>query len=377
MSIKVSTYYKKASKSKKASGLMNKEISFGSKTTFKDKEKLDFYREFATLLNSGVDFKQALEILATQQKKPKHKKLIEDITSEVVKGKSLFEAIKDTGMFSSYEYYSVKIGEETRKLGAVLQELYLYFDKKIKMKRQFTSVLAYPILVFTLVLGALYFMLNFVVPMFANIFKQFGKELPEITKFVLWLSDNFKIILLIIFGVIGGVLIIHKSLKDKDGYRNFMSQIALKIPFFGELVQKIFITRFSQTLSLLLSAKTPLIESLALVEKMISFYPIESSLKTVRKDVLKGVPLSKALEKHSIYNFKLISMVGVGEQINQLDVMFDRLAKQYDEETQHSTKMLGVVLDPLMILIIGAVVGFVLIAMYVPMFELSNVIAPS
>lgn len=366
--------HKEEKNSKTRSGFLQKEISLSN--TFKDKEKEQFYREFATLLNSGIDFKKALEILKKQQKKKKHKEIIEGITTEVVKGKSLFEATQQSGKFSAFEYYSIKIGEETRKLDTVLGELYQYFEKKIKMKRQLVSVLAYPMLVLVLVFGALYFMLNYVVPMFSNIFKQFGRKLPKITEYVLWLSDNFSTISLIVFLVVASTIIIHKSLKDKEAYRSALSNIAIKIPFFGKLIKQIYITRFCQTMSLLLSAKTPLIESLKLVERMISFYPIEKSLAVIQKEVLKGVSFSEALSKHEIYEYKLVSMVAVGEQINKLDDMFDKLAKQYDEETQHKTKMLGVVLDPLLIIIIGLVVGFVLIAMYVPMFELSKVITP-
>ncbi|NQY06576.1 MAG: type II secretion system F family protein, partial [Flavobacteriaceae bacterium] len=323
-----------------------------------------------------VDFKKALEILKQQQKKTQQKELIDTIMQDVVKGKSLFEAIRDTGKFSNYEFFSIKIGEETRRLEAVLQQLYVYFDKKIKMRRQLVSVLAYPILVLGLVFGALYFMLNHVVPMFANIFKQFDKELPDITKYVLWLSDNFRTIALVIFAIVAGVILIHKSLKDTEQYRKVTTKVALKIPFFGKLLRQIYITRFCQTMSLLLSAKTPLIESLDLVQKMISFYPIEKSLDTIKKEVLKGALFSTSLAKHSIYDYKLLSMVSVGEQINRLDEMFEKLAHQYEEETEHKTKMLGVVLDPLLIVIIGSVVGFVLIAMYVPMFELTKVITP-
>ena len=373
MKINVATHTKEK-KHNTSSNFFQKEISISN--SFKDKEKEQFYREFATLLNSGVDFKKALEILKQQQKKNKHKEIIEGITKEVIKGKNLFEATKQTGKFSAFEYYSIKIGEETRKLDAVLSELYHYFEKKIKMKRQLVSVLAYPMLVLLLVFGALYFMLNYVVPMFSNIFKQFGRKLPKITEYVLWLSDHFSTISLVLFLIVASLVVAHKSMKTNESYRSTLSNIAIKIPFFGDLIKQIYMTRFCQTMSLLLSAKTPLIESLKLVEQMISFYPIEKSLTDIQKQVLKGVSFSEALSKHTIYEYKLVSMVAVGEQINKLDEMFDKLAKQYDEETQHKTKMLGVVLDPLLIIIIGLVVGFVLIAMYVPMFELSKVITP-
>tara|TARA_R110000868_G_scaffold179306_1_gene419250 strand:- start:255 stop:1385 length:1131 start_codon:yes stop_codon:yes gene_type:complete len=374
MGINVSTYKAKdkASPQKKAwdSGVFKKEFT----TKFSDKNRVDFYKEFSTLLTSGVDFRQALEILKNQQKKKAHKKLIADITTSVVRGKSLFEALKETGKFSAYEYYSVKIGEETRKLDKVLGELNQYFDRKMKMKRQMISVFTYPGFVLLLTFGVLYFMLRFVVPMFATVFKQFGKELPPLTKKIIFLSENFSVISLCIVAFVAMLIGFHYLNRNSEIYKAKQAWLLLKIPFVGKLIRKIYLTRFCQSLSLLLSAKTPLITSLDLVQKMISFYPIESSLNEVKKDISKGEHFSKALEKHAIYDFKLISMVQVAEQINKLDEMFERLAQQYDDETQHQTKMIGVVIEPLIIVIIGLIVGVVLIAMYSPMFDLSKIL---
>lgn len=374
MSINISTYktQERPISRKKQSGsiFLKMELNRG----FSDKDRTEFYKEFATLLASGVDFRKALEILKNQQKKKVHQQLIDDITTSVVRGKSLFEALKDSGKFTPYEYFSIKIGEETRKLGEVLAGLSQYFDRKVKMKRQIVSVLTYPAFVLVLTFGVLYFMLRFVVPMFSTVFKQFGKELPSLTKKIILLSENFSMIILVFIGVLVCLIGGHFFLKNKESYRAWQARLLLRIPFFGRLTQKIYITRFCQSLSLLLGARTPLITSLDLVQKMIAFYPLESSLKEIKADISKGVLFSTGLEKHSIYDFKLVSMVKVAEQINKLDEMFERLALQYDDETQHQTKMIGVVLEPMIIVIIGSIVGVVLIAMYSPMFDLSKIL---
>lgn len=377
MSINISTYdSKKAKKTKVAKkSIFSKELSFGDR--FTDKHKMEFYKELSILLKSGVDFRKALEILKAQQKKESHKELIATITKQVVQGKSLFEAIKDSGKFSAYEYFSIKIGEESRKLDVVLLELHQYFDRKVKMKRQLVSVFTYPSFVLLLTFGVLYFMMKYVVPMFASVFKQFGKELPALTKKIIYISEYFSVISIGLVVTVVGIIAIHMSFKDRVFYRRNLANLIIKIPFFGKLVKKIYITRFCQSLSLLLSVKTPLVNSLDLVQKMISFYPLEHSLLQVRKEVTKGSLFSKALEKHSIYDFKLISLISVAEQINELDTMFERLSKQYNEELEHQTKMIGVIMEPLIIIIIGLVVGTVLIAMYSPMFDLSKIIQPS
>lgn len=376
MSINISTYKtNKKPVQKENKSFFSKELSFGNK--FSDKEKMEFYKELSVLLRSGVDFRKALEILKQQQKKTKHKELIATITQQVVQGKSLFEALRDTDKFSAYEYFSIKIGEETRQLGEVLIELHQYFDRKVKMRRQLLSVFTYPAFVLILTFGVLYFMMKYVVPMFASVFKQFGKELPGLTKKIIYISENFSsfswVFILLILSLIG----VHFSFRNHLFYRKTVSNFLLKMPFFGKLIRKIYITRFCQSLSLLLSAKTPLVNSLDLIQKMISFYPIEYSLDSVKKEVTRGVLFSTALAKHRIYDFKLISLITVAEQINELDTMFERLAKQYDEELQHQTKMIGVIMEPLIIVIIGIVVGTVLIAMYSPMFDLSKIIQPS
>ena len=377
MSINISTYKteKKSFVPKRKGSFFSKEVSLTSR--FSDKHKVEFYKELSVLLNSGVDFRKALEILEQLQKKSTHKEMIHDITKEVVQGKSLYETLKESDHFSPYEYYSIKIGEETRKLGEVLLQLHQFFERKVKMKRQLLSVFTYPAFVLLLTFGVLYFMMRYVVPMFASVFKQFGKELPSLTQKIIYVSEHFSLISMVFIGLLIITLGVHFYFRKSMIYRKYLTSILIRIPFFGMLIKKIYITRFCQSLSLLLVAKTPLVNSLGLVQKMISFYPIESSLQAVIKEVTKGGLFSKALSKHRVYDVKLISLVSVAEQINELDTMFERLAKQYDEELQHQTKMLGVVMEPLIIVIIGVVVGTVLIAMYAPMFDLSKILQPS
>ena len=341
---------------------------------FSDKQKEDFYREFSTLIKAGVDFNQALVILTNQQKSKFIKSIYQTINDDVVKGKPLHEAIKNYKHFSSYEYYSIKIGEDTRRLPQIFDQLERFYTRKIKMKRQVISVLAYPIFVLLITFAVLYFMLNFVVPMFASVFQQFGKELPEITQFVVKISNNFNPIVLIILGVVIFVIAGHKLIKNSITYRTITSKLILRTPYFGSLIKKIYLAKFCQSFSLLLSAKTPLITALELTEKMISFYPLKTALSEAKKDILKGETLANSLKKHSFFTPKIISLTSIGEQINELDNMFDGLANQYNDEVDYSTKMIGTILEPLMIVLIGGIVGFIMIAMYSPMFNLSEII---
>ena len=366
------------SQPKKETNRASLSLNFETKTPllkrFSSKQKEDFYREFSTLIKSGVDYNQALKILAGQQKSKFIKSIYEKINDAVIKGKTLHEAIQDYKYFSPYEYYSIKIGEDTRRLPEVFDQLQKFFARKIKMRRQVVSVLAYPIFVLFITFGVLYFMLNFVVPMFSSIFKQFGKELPKITQFVLTLSENFNMILLIFLLIVMALVFGHKLLKTNETYLKITSSVLMKIPFFGPLLTKIYLARFCQSFSLLLAAKTPLITALDLTEKMISFYPLKTALTSAKRDVLKGETLSTSLEKHSFFTPKIISLTVIGEQINELDKMYDNLANQYNDDIDHSTKLIGTILEPVMILLIGSIVGFIMVAMYSPIFNLSKIL---
>lgn len=340
---------------------------------FSNKRKEAFYREFSLLLKSGVDFNKALELLIAQEKNKRISDIYQKVLRSVIKGKSLHESLQNIAAFSPYEIFSVKAGEEIRRLPEVLDELQKYFERKIKIKRQITSIFAYPTFVLVLTMGVLYFMLNYVVPMFSSIFKQFGGELPWITRFVIKLSDKFNSIALIFVGILLGVMITHKFFKQNERYKLILGNIILRIPLFGKNVKKIALTKFCQAMALLLSAKTSLTESLELTSSIVNFYPLKKTILHAKESVIKGVPLHESL-KGIFFDTKIITMITIGEEVNELDIMFDKLSKQLNDEMEYATKIIGSIIEPLMIFIIAIIVGFILIAMYYPMFSLSQVI---
>lgn len=372
MSLDLSTYKSEKQKPKKEFQFNLDNIQFSK--TFSDKEKEIFYRELGMLLKSGVDFKKALEIVSQQVTKKKESELILTLKDKIVHGKSIYESMKESNQFSPYEYYSVQIGEETRKLEEVLFELQKYFNRKIQMRRQIVSVLTYPAIVMLVTVLVLYFMLNKVVPMFSSVFRQFGSELPRSTQYIIKLSNHSGAIFGVFILILIGLFTMHYFLKTKDGYRKFTSSLVLKIPYFGKLIRKIYISRFCQSMNLLITSRTTLLTSLGLTSKMIGFYPIEKSIEQIKEDITRGSSLHESLRKHSIYENKLVSMVEVAEQINQLDTMFERLTEQYNEEINHQTKMIGVILEPMIIIVIGVIVGVIMVSMYAPMFDLSKII---
>ncbi len=337
-----------------------------------DKIKESFYLELSTLLGAGMDIRSSLDLTKNEQTKKKYRAIFDEILQQIIAGSTFSAAMKSNGNFTAYEYFSVQIGEETGKLITVLTELALYYKKKINQQRQIIGALTYPVLVLVVAFGAVSFMMSYVVPMFADVLKRFGGELPMVTKMVLSISFLVKKYSLAFFIFLIAIVIFVVWQKKYDWFRNFTSKLILRIPVIGEIVRKIYLSRFANTMSLLVGSRIPMLQSIQLVKQMISFYPIEKSLTKVEEDVLSGVPLYESLSHHSAYTKKMISLIKVGEEVNQLDIFFNKISEQYSAEVEHQTNILSKFMEPLIIVVLGLVVGVILIAMYLPLFKLGQ-----
>lgn len=353
--------------------LLKKEFNFFS-TPFSNKKKEAFYTELSVLLNAGITLKNALTLIAEEQNKKFDKALIEKIIENLIVGKSLSEAIKLANVFSEYEYYSLKIGEETGSLQKVTNELGLFYRRKNEQRRNILNALSYPIIVMITAIFAVIFMLQFVVPMFVGIFKQNKVELPWLTKVIVAISESFQQNFGLMVLLILTLIVLRFFMVKKQWYKKFASNLLLKIPYVGELTRKIYIAQFTQATALLVGAKVPLLHCIQLTKKMIDFYPLQYALSNIEKEIIQGKELSESLANYPIFDKKMISLLKVAEQTNQNEYIFERLTRQYNEDIQHQSKLLSTVLEPLIIIFLGALVGVILIAMYLPMFKLSTVI---
>lgn len=375
MAIKLNTgqtVQSSASESTSKTVWFNRDIElFGN--SFGPKKKERFYLDLRTLIAADVDLRTALEIIIEEQSKIKDKQLFETIYKAILKGKSLSEGLLETGKFSEYEYFCIQVGEEANKLPDVLDELIKYYEERIALKKQITSVLSYPLFVLAITVGLVYFMMTSVVPMFADVFKQFGSELPQLTQNVIYFSENFLKFFLIFLAVTCSIFIFVRSQRSKIWFRNYTSFVILKIPIVGKLVSTIYLARFTQSLHLLLSSKTPLIKSLKLTHDLVKFYPIQAALNQVQNDIQKGKSIHEGLKTYKIFPKRMLSLIKVGEQVNQLDIMLGKLSNQYSTELRYQTTIIGKIMEPLILLIIGGIVGVILVAMYMPMFNLSNI----
>ncbi len=364
----------KPSKQKDEGGLialLNRDISFGSKE-LSDKKKEYLYLELSSLLQAGINLKSSFELITADQQKEQDKLLYQKIQDAVLTGTTFSQALQQTGKFSLYEVYSLQIGEETGKLIEVLHDLAKFYHNKIKQRRKITSALTYPCVVLTTSQGAVFFMLKFVVPMFGDVFKRFGGKLPWITEKIIGISNalenNFWRFLILVALVIGFILFTRKTPKFKE----ISAKILMRVPVVGNLVQKIYLARFCNSMRLLINAHLPLLRAIALIRQMINYYPIESSLQKVEDDIMNGKSLHESLAQFKVYPSKMIQLIKVGEETNQLDTFFAKISEQYIDEVEYKTSTLSSMMEPLIIIFLGLVVGLILISMYLPLFQMSN-----
>jgi len=365
---------KAAPKNSRGSSLLaflNQDIKLG-KNGLSDKKKEMFYAELSTLIKSGIDIKTALDLICISFDKPADKNLFEDIKKKVIAGQALSLALKEKGVFSAYEYYSVKIGEETGKSAQVLHELYLYFKRKINQRRKIIGAITYPIVILSTSFAAIFFMIKFVVPMFADVFTRFGGKLPYLTQVIINISDSldkyFYVLLLLPFAL----FVFYQSQKQTLYLRKILSALILRLPIVGDIVRKIYLARIANTLRLLVGTSIPLLQAISMVRQMIGFYPVAASLLEAENDLMHGKSLSMSLEKHDFYPVKFVQMIKIAEEVNRLEYFFEQLAEQYTEEVEFKTNTIASLMEPLIIIILGMVVGTILIAMYLPMFQMSN-----
>jgi type IV pilus assembly protein PilC len=253
-----------------------------------------------------------------------------------------------------------------------LKDLTTYYHNKISQKRKFISAVSYPVVVLLTAFGAVFFMMRFLVPLFADIYKRFGGELPFITKLVLHMSSFITKTGGWFLLTIGLVWFVLYRQKDKPWFRNIYSIILIRIPVFGGILKKIYLSRFCNSMALLMGANVPLTEALRMLKQMIAFYPIEITIDPIRDSIFQGDSLYQSMQKHSTYPLDLISLIKVGEEVNSLDKMFERLSQQYTDDVTHQTEVLNSLLEPILIVFIGIIIGFILVAMYLPIFKLST-----
>ncbi len=338
----------------------------------KAKELAIFTRQFSVMIDAGLPLVQCLEILAGQQENKFFQKVLTGTRSQVEGGATLSAAMRSSPkVFDSLYVNMVEAGETGGILDTILQRLSTYIEKNVKLQRAVKSALVYPVGVLTVAGGVITLLLWKVVPIFATLFAGLGVDLPLPTKIVIALS-NFvgSIFGLLMLVALGGAIFGLKVWYGTSQGRFVLDTIVLKLPVLGILMRKIAVARFTRTLGTLISSGVPILEGLDITAKTAGNAVVERALQKVRKSLEEGKSLTEPLKDSEVFPGMVTQMIAVGEQTGAMDAMLQKIADFYEEEVDAAVKDLLTALEPVMIVVLGVVVGGVVISMYLPLFSL-------
>jgi type IV pilus assembly protein PilC len=336
------------------------------------KELAVFTRQFSVMIDAGLPLVQCLEILAGQQENKMFQKVLTGTRAAVEGGATLSAAMRTYDkVFDALYVNLVEAGETGGILDTILQRLSSYIEKNVKLKRAVKSALVYPIAVLSVAGGVIVLLLWKVVPIFATLFLGLGVELPLPTRIVIALSNFVGSIFgfLILVAFIGAIVALKVWYQTPIG-RMAIDRVLLKLPLIGLLLRKIAVARFTRTLGTLISSGVPILEGLEITARTAGNAVIEKSLMEVRKALEGGRNLADPLKETNVFPGMVTQMIGVGEQTGAMDAMLQKIADFYEDEVDAAVKDLLAALEPMMIVILGLVVGGIVISMYLPLFSL-------
>jgi type IV pilus assembly protein PilC len=341
----------------------------------KQKDLMVFTRQFAVMIGAGLPINQCLEILGTQQKNQTFKKIILDIKTTVEAGSTLADALrKYPNVFDDLYVNLIAAAEMGGVMEQVLLRLATYIEKAEKLKGQVKSAMTYPIIVLVVAVGVVAVILTFVIPTFEKMFAGFGGNLPTPTRIVInmskFLRANLHIIIIVGVGIYYGIKRIYKTKQGKRA----VDSLLLKIPMFQSLIIKVAVARFSRTLSTMLSSGVPILEAIDISARGIGNTIVKEAIMKVREGVAEGKQIVEPLKAAKIFPNMVVQMISVGEQTGALDQMLGKIADFYDEEVDAAVAALASMIEPLMVVFLGGVVGGLLVSMYLPIFKLATLI---
>jgi type IV pilus assembly protein PilC len=335
-----------------------------------------FSRQFATMIDAGLNIVAALVILEQQSDDKALAEVIRDVRTDVESGLLLSQAMaKHPQVFNRLYIAMVEAGEAAGILDTVLDRAAVQIEKEMKIKRRVRGAMVYPIVVLSFALLVLAGMLLFLVPVFQNVFADLGGELPFLTKIVVAASDLLRSYWFIIFPALGGGIYGFRRWKKTEPGRQAWDRFLLRVPAgIGKVVLKVTMARFSRTLATLVAAGVDIIKALEIAGQTSGNWVIESALANVRARVHEGVPIAQPLIEDPIFPPLVAQMVKVGEETGELEQMLDKVADFYEDEVDTSINSLTSIIEPLMMVGVGMIVGVIVIAMYLPMFKLLQLV---
>lgn len=355
---------------------MSREINLpklGAKVKLKDLAV--FSRQFATMINSGLSLLRSLSILEEQTESKELSKVLTLVRQDVETGQSLSVALgQHPDIFPPLMVNMIKAGEVGGFLDSVMLQIAENYEAETKLRGKIKSAMTYPVVVFVIAILAVIGMLLFIVPIFAKMFTDLGGQLPAPTKVLIFMSNvlKFGFPFFLVGAVVG--LIVWARVKHTDRVRGFVDPLKLKMPVFGNLFQKVALSRFTRNLGTMLTSGVPILQSLEIVGETSGNVVLVRASQDIQDSVRRGESLSAPLGNHWIFPPMVVQMISVGEDTGALDTMLHKISDFYDQEVEATTEALTSLIEPLMIALLGGIIGSMIIALYMPIFKIFDLI---
>lgn len=341
----------------------------------KDKDVVIFVRQFATMIDAGLPLVQCLDILQEQQSNLNFKRVIRQVKKDVEEGSTLSDAIKKhPKVFDTLFHNLVAAGEIGGILDVILNRLAAYIEKIAKLKKKVKGAMTYPAIVISVALIVVAVILIYVIPIFAGLFRDAGTNLPAMTVFVMDMSDFMKSYFHWIFLGVGLAVFGLRQFRKTSRGRDITDRIILRSPVFGMLIRKVAVARFTRTLGTMLSSGVPILDGLEVVAATAGNTVVEKAIRLARNSISEGRSVADPLAETNVFPGMVTQMIAVGEATGALDTMLGKIADFYDDEVDAAVEVLTSLLEPMLIVFLGITIGGLLVAMYLPIFQLADVV---
>ena len=355
-----------------------KAVALGGKRKKKitPKDIAIFSRQMATMMSSGVPLVQSFEIIGKGNENPAMQDLIMNIKMEVEGGNTLADSLaKHPDQFDSLYCNLVHAGEQAGILDTLLTKIALYKEKIEAIKSKIKKALMYPTAVIVAAFVVTAILMLFVVPQFESLFQNFGADLPALTKLVIEMSEFFQAYWWAMLGVLIGLGFTFTTAKKKSkAVQAFLDKAILRLPIFGEIIRKATIARYARTLSTMFAAGVPLVEALQTVAGAAGNIVYSEAIKKMRDEVATGMSLTQAMKQSDLFPHMVIQMVAIGEEAGSLDSMLAKVADFYEEEVDNAVDGLSSLMEPMIMAVLGVLIGGLVVAMYLPIFQMGQVV---
>jgi len=345
-------------------------------SSIKPKDIAIFTRQIATMMRAGVPLLQSFDIVARGSTNARVTKLLTDIRTDIETGTSLSSAFRKHPMYFDALYCNlVEAGEAAGILETLLERLALYQEKTLEIKRKIKGALMYPVAVLVVAFIVVSVIMIFVIPAFKEVFSSFGADLPAPTLAVMAMSEFFVSYWWLIFGVLGfGTYFFLQSWKRSERMQMTMDRLLLKVPVFGQLIYKTAVARWTRTLATMFAAGVPLVEALDSVGGASGNAVFAEATQQIQRDVSTGTALTTAMQATGIFPVMVLQMSAIGEESGALDQMLGKAAEFYESEVDEAVKGLQSLLEPIIIVVLGTIIGGIVVSMYLPIFKLGQVV---